>query len=57
MRTRAQDCVYRRGRRLTLDIDEETFSQIVQYAKENHLSVSQAVRDLVEFGLLDVGKK
>jgi hypothetical protein len=34
-----------------LDIDDETFSQIRQYAEKDKISVSAAVRELIEFGL------
>ncbi len=49
--TVASGCSYRSGKRLVLDIDEETFGQIQAYAQRGRVSVSAAVRELVEFGL------
>ncbi len=49
----ADGCEHRGGKRLVLDIDHETFEQIRDYAQRGTLSVSAAVRELVEFGLED----
>ncbi len=50
----ATGCTFRGGKRLVLDIDEETFGQIQAYAQRGRVSVSAAVRELVEFGLEEV---
>jgi hypothetical protein len=47
----ANGCNFRGGKRLVLDIDLDTFEEIRAYAFNKNISVSQAVRDLVEFGL------
>ncbi len=47
---------HRNGRRLVLDIDSDTFSEIQQYAVKEKITVSAAVRELVEFGLEAVEK-
>ncbi len=50
----ATGCTFRGGKRLVLDIDDETFGQVQDYARRSRVSVSSAVRELVEFGLEEV---
>lgn len=44
----------RHQRRILLSFDDDTFNEIRGYALKNKKSFSGAVRELVEFGLLDV---
>ena len=53
----AKGMEWRAGKRLVLDIDQETFTQIVDYACSNEISVSKAVRELVEIGIEAVAAK
>jgi hypothetical protein len=52
----AEGCRHRNGKRLVLDIDDETFDQIRNHAAREKISVSAAVRELVEFGLETAAK-
>ena len=50
-RKRACGFRHRGNKRLVLDIDDETFDQIRRHARAGAMSVSAAVRELVEWGI------
>lgn len=51
---------YRKGKstmcRIVVSFDDETFDQVRKIAAERETSIAATVRELVEFGLMDIGE-